>query len=57
MNVLWSKQSFPGNWQLTATDERYAFFAEVMAVAEQAWSRLSPMDLPVTFDDTTVDHY
>ena len=58
MNVLWSKQSFPGNWQLTATDERYAF-------ADTCGSNgggggpgpvLSQMDLPVTFDDTTVDY-
>ncbi|MGB0457021.1 MAG: lamin tail domain-containing protein [Chitinophagales bacterium] len=59
MNVLWSKQSAPGNWQLTNVDAPYAF-------ADTCGSNggggtgpgpvLSQMDLPVTFDDTTVDY-
>lgn len=59
MNVLWSKQSAPGNWQLTNVDAPYAF-------ADTCGSNggggtgpgpvLSQMDLPVTFDDTSVDY-
>ncbi len=51
LNVLWSKESFAGNWQLMATPFQVPFQASCAAIGN-----LSPPDLPITFEDSTVDY-
>ncbi len=50
MNILWSKASFGGNWMLSQADITVPFIAS----CANAPIPLAQMDLPVTFDDTTV---
>jgi uncharacterized surface protein with fasciclin (FAS1) repeats/ribose 5-phosphate isomerase RpiB len=50
LNVLWSKVSFGGNWQLSPTDITVPFAAEC------GDPPLDQVDLPITFDDAGVDY-
>ena len=52
LNVLWSKASFGGNWQLSPMDITVPFAATCPPVEPS----LDQVDLPVTFEDTTVDY-
>ncbi len=50
MNILWSKVSFGGNWQLSPMDITVQFADTCGAVS------LDPVDLPITFEDANVDY-
>lgn len=51
LNVLWSKESTPGNWQLSPSEVKIPFSASCQAVSP------TKPDLPITFEDTaTVDY-
>ncbi len=52
LNILWSKLTFGGNWQLSQADITVPFAAN----CENITIPLSQMDLPVNFDDTTVNY-
>lgn len=54
LNLLWSKVSFGGNWQLSQTNITVPFAAACGNIAPPPV--LVQMDLPVTFDDTTVNY-
>ncbi len=49
LNVLWSKVSFGGNWQLSPTDVQVLFNTVCVPAA-------SKPDLPITFEDTATDY-
>ncbi len=51
LNVLWSKQSFGGNWQLSPTDVKIPFTASCAVTG-----KMMP-DLPITFEDTATVEY
>ncbi|MCI4668003.1 MAG: hypothetical protein MRZ79_07565, partial [Bacteroidia bacterium] len=51
LNVLWSKRSFGGNWQLNPTDIKIPFLAACSATPS------AQVDLPITFDDTATVNY
>jgi hypothetical protein len=55
LNVLWSKVSFVGNWMLSQADIIVPFIASCSGLTPPP-PALSQMDLPVTFDDTTVNY-
>ncbi|MCF8370039.1 MAG: T9SS type A sorting domain-containing protein [Bacteroidales bacterium] len=55
LNVLWSKVSFGGNWQLSQTDIVVPFAASCGTIVPPP-PPLTQMDLPVNFDDTTVNY-
>jgi len=50
LNVLWSKESFGGNWQLNPTDITIPFAASCPPDGP------TQVDLPITFDDPDVDY-
>ncbi len=50
LNVLWSKESFAGNWQLSPMDITVPFAAPCPPPG------LDQIDLPVTFEDDNVDY-
>ena len=53
MNVLWSKGTFPGNWQLSTMNFDIAFDISCSSVPPQK----AQIDLPITWNDTaTVDY-
>ena len=52
MNILWSKVSFGGNWMLSQSNISVPFLASCANFVPP----LAQMDLPVTFDDTTINY-
>jgi hypothetical protein len=50
LNVLWSKESFAGNWQLSPMEITVPFAATCPPPT------LDQVDLPITFDDANVDY-
>ena len=51
LNVLWSKVSTDGNWQLSPTDITVPFIAACPP------PELDPVDLPITFEDAATINY
>ncbi|MCI4668554.1 MAG: T9SS type A sorting domain-containing protein, partial [Bacteroidia bacterium] len=49
MNILWSKVSFGGNWQLSPMDITVPFNSVCVPPAPKP-------DLPITFEDTVIDY-
>jgi hypothetical protein len=50
LNVLWSKVSTDGNWQLSPSDISVPFIAACPP------PELDPVDLPITFEEANVDY-